>query len=352
MLWLLLLVPISWVLTYLAKINPFLTEQYYSTTIYKYLSLFISKILGIIPFSVAEILLVFGTIFLIIYLIVSVYKAIRCKKIKFILVYLKFVIGISSVIYFIFTIFCGINYYRLNFEYYFDGSKREYSKYELAEMCEYLILTAGEIENKLSENIPTNSEMSKNASKAFNNLSEEYNVLWKGNSKPKAIILSNLMSYTEITGFYFPWTVEANINVAPPEYTIPFTMMHEQAHQRGFMREDEANFIAFLAGKHAEDNFSKYSAYMMASTYAMNSLYKIDKDLHSSLQKLYTAEQIEDLNENYYFWEKYENTNVSETFTEMNDNYLKSNGQELGVISYGKVTELLLMEYFKQNLTF
>jgi len=43
----------------------------------------------------------------------------------------------------------------------------------------------------------------------------------------------------------FPFTFEANVNVDIPPYQIPSTMLHELSHLRGFMREDEANFISY-----------------------------------------------------------------------------------------------------------
>ena len=57
------------------------------------------------------------------------------------------------------------------------------------------------------------------------------------------------MSYANIGGMFFPFTMESNINVDNPFFVVPWTMAHELAHQCGFMREDEANFIAYLACK-------------------------------------------------------------------------------------------------------
>ena len=70
-------------------------------------------------------------------------------------------------------------------------------------------------------------------------------------SPPKPVLFSELMSYADIAGMYFPFTVESNINTDGPFFTIPATMGHEMAHQCGFMREDEANFIGYLACKDA-----------------------------------------------------------------------------------------------------
>jgi len=65
------------------------------------------------------------------------------------------------------------------------------------------------------------------------------------------------MSYLGIGGVYFPFTGEANVNISMPHTSIPFTACHEMAHQIGFAREDEANFIAYIACKnHPSPDFS------------------------------------------------------------------------------------------------
>lgn len=84
------------------------------------------------------------------------------------------------------------------------------------------------------------------------------------------------MSYADIAGMYFPFTVESNINTDGPFFTIPATMGHEMAHQCGFMREDEANFIGYLACKDATDPLTRYSGYSLAYDYALSALVKAD----------------------------------------------------------------------------
>ena len=102
------------------------------------------------------------------------------------------------------------------------------------------------------------------AKNAMNKLAEEYKIL-KGNySSPKPVRQSKVMSYLGITGMFFPYTFEANVNVHIPPYQIPAVMLHELVHLRGFMREDEANFISYLAGtKSGYDDFY-YSTTMLA----------------------------------------------------------------------------------------
>ena len=55
-------------------------------------------------------------------------------------------------------------------------------------------------------------------------------------------------------------------------YNIPHTICHELSHLRGFMREDEANFIGFLACIGSEDPEYRYSGYLSGWIYAGNAL--------------------------------------------------------------------------------
>ena len=98
-------------------------------------------------------------------------------------------------------------------------------------------------------------ELNNKLNHAYLSSSEKYPFIQKMASNVKEVALSELMSYTHITGVYTYFTGEANINCVFPDYTIPFTMAHEMAHQRGIAREDEANFVAFLVCLESDDPY-------------------------------------------------------------------------------------------------
>lgn len=343
-----LLVPIGMFLTYLAKLDPFKTEYYYSNVVYRPYSQIFNFIFGNIPFSVAELILVGGVFGIIGKILYCVKNAIFQKSFVPIAKCVIHLSMLASVLYIWFVLACGINYHRIDFVWYYGGEQRDYSIEELKEMCIHYILQAEEIREFLTEEDYRISkyEMAKYSAITFNQLSDTYPVLYEMYGQPKSILLSSFMSHTQITGVYFPYTVEANVNVAIPSFQIPFVMLHEQAHQRGFMQENEANFIAFLAGKESKHLFTKYSAYMSAANYALNSLYAVDKDVYREACTYFTPLVLEDRLEQYEYWLQFKDRFVSETVTNMNDSYLKANGQNDGVASYGQVTELLLLDYY------
>ena len=86
------------------------------------------------------------------------------------------------------------------------------------------------------------------------------------------------MSYLDITGVFFAYTFEANVNVDVPDYSIPATMGHELSHLRGYMREDEANFLGYLCCRESSHPDLRYSAAMLAFTHATNQLFRQDPE--------------------------------------------------------------------------
>ena len=59
---------------------------------------------------------------------------------------------------------------------------------------------------------------------------------------PKPLLASRSLDYLGVSGIYFPFTGEANFNGGTPPVSLPRVMGHEMSHQRGYAREDEANF--------------------------------------------------------------------------------------------------------------
>ena len=55
-------------------------------------------------------------------------------------------------------------------------------------------------------------------------------------------------------------------------------MCHELSHICGFMREDEANFISYLACYHSSSTELRYSGAMLGLIHATNRLTRFDAD--------------------------------------------------------------------------
>jgi hypothetical protein len=353
--YLLLLFPLSFLLIFIAKTSIFFAEQIYALHIYKWLSQIISLITGLVPISLAELLIIILPIVLIILLIkfiIRIYRDREARKVNLAKGLIN-VLCMVSVLLFLFTILAGLNYYRYPFSYYSNLEIDKYSLEELYDMTSQLAVQA----NDLRSSIPQVNEdgvfklsmskykLAKEANKAMRKLSKEYPVFKGLYGSPKPILLSKLMSYTEITGIFIPFTMEANVNVDVPDYTIPFTMCHEMAHQRGFMREDEANYIGYLVGMSSDNVELMYSSTMYALVTSGNALYRQAPDLYFEIISSYSEGVVKDIRANINYWSKYEDNVISVISDKVNDTYLKANSQSDGVKSYGRMVDLLLAKY-------
>lgn len=180
---------------------------------------------------------------------------------------------------------------------------------------------------------------------AYDDACEEYSFIQRLDSRLKPVMLSEAMSYTHITGVYTFFTGEANINVAFPDYTIPYTAAHELSHQRGVARENEANFMAFLVCARSEDSYIRYSAYLNLYEYVASALFGADSELYFKARARLPECVKGELAAYSDFYEKYRNSTASEVSEAVNNTFLIIHGTE-GTKSYGMVVDLAVA-YFK-----
>ena len=189
-------------------------------------------------------------------------------------------------------------------------------------------------------------ELGQEAKQAYKNLAKEYEIFEGNYPAPKPVLFSKWMSYTQITGIFTCWTMEANVNIDISPYSIGSTMCHELAHLRGFMREDEANYISYIACLASDSLDLQYSGTMLALIHTGNALYRKDAERYVEVyQTHYSEAVVRDLVANNKYWDKFEETKVAETAEKVNDTYLKVNNQTDGTQSYGRMVDLLLAEY-------
>lgn len=159
--------------------------------------------------------------------------------------------------------------------------------------------------------------------------------------RPKAVALSVPMSYLGITGIYFPFYAESNVNVNIPAYEIPSTMAHEMAHARGVSREGDANVVSYVLCVLAEDDFLNYSGLMPVTARLLNSL--PEEQFDELYARLDPAVKREYANASAHY-DRYEGVidSISGFF---NDLFLKANGVPGGIRSYSETTESLVALY-------
>lgn len=159
--------------------------------------------------------------------------------------------------------------------------------------------------------------------------------------RTKRPLISPVMDRLGISGFYFPFTGEANVNAGLPGAVLPQTTAHEKAHQRGFAPEDEANFVGFLAGYASGDPLARYSALLFAQRQLLRTLAQTDLDRTRQLVGLRVPGVQRDVDDIVAYWERTRGRARAMSHA-VNDAYLRSNRVEGGVQSYSGSVDLIL----------
>lgn len=375
----------------------------YSHYVYRVLSLGIGSVTGLLPFSVVELLLYATILFVLFDFVKQLRRAIRAaveylrpapaaqpraggvsqifppkaaaarsthlraavaRPLRRFLGHLFLILSALLVLY---VFLCGINYHRMSFSQEaglsvtLDEHGTVYDEADLIALCDYLVTEINATEAQLDVSFIGQTTETPKASaawlwhagrtgqRAMEKLGQRYSRLSGHYPFPKPILNTWLLSVQQTTGVYSPFTVEANYNRDIAYYDIPFTICHELSHLRGYMQEEEANFIGVLATIGADDLYFNYSGYVSAWVYAGNALAQIDSTAFATLYGRINARTRQDMLYNNAYWKQFEGK-PAEAHEQLNDAYLKIQGQATGVRSYGHVTDLML-EYFAKNGT-
>ena len=149
-------------------------------------------------------------------------------------------------------------------------------------------------------------------------------------------------------GYLNPFTNEAQVNRHIVKYKLPTTSCHEEAHQLGFAKENEANFIGAMACMQSKDPYFNYAGYSFALRYCIHELYLSDEQkglcaletLRPGVKANY--KQVKD------FWKAHENP-LEPLFKNFYNQFLKANNQSGGLRSYNYVVALVVNYFEKEN---
>jgi len=335
---------------YYLRQHPVFVEQYYSNGIYPYIASFLRILFGWVPFSVGDILYLLAVV----WLVYKLFKFVKSKAKNWKYSILHFT-AVLSFIYFIFHLFWGFNYYRLPLQENLNLPLKSYTIEDLTLVTEKLLIKVQETHFKLTNNdtIPVKidlplSKLLEASDKAYTKLSKVHPQLDYPNGKVKKSLYSLPLTYMGFSGYLNPFTNEAQINYKVPKYNIPIIATHEIAHQVGYAKESDANFIGYLACIYSDDNLLEYSANLMALNYCLNDIYFSDKELYQEIVNRIPKGVKKNYNESRKFWRLYKNP-LEPYFKKFYDLFLKSNNQHHGIKSYSKMVSLLIAYDQKQE---
>lgn len=362
--WFLIPLAVALLMFLLLPLMPEVTEYVFSRGLFKIVTVPVGFITSLFFFSLTELLVILAVpiVGLIVFLLVRKIKKCESKpdRKKVLIKAGKRLCGFLSFACLMYMICHGANYYRLPLEKTMNLDTSQKSEEFLLEVCKTLINEAKIASEELEQNPDGSTKLSesyanelKRASSGYDKLIENYPFLWTSVNKQKPVMLSEAWSYTHITGMYFPFFAECNVNIAQPDYLIPVTAAHESAHSRGIALENECNFLAFLSCINSDYPEYRYSGYMLAFTYCSNELnYEMWAEADSLLNERMKADFAADSKYIYDHSSHGTGTIVDEIVDTVNDvahsandTFITIQGVEDGVRSYGRVTELILAYY-------
>lgn len=340
------------------KSTPFC--DFYQKNIYPLWAQTYGRATSLLPFSFGELLIavaVFGIPLSLIVMIVLlvIKKGSRGKVAKiFGFLYgwiLVFILGTE-------TLNCFVLYHTSTFEQLNDISTEEHTNDELEELGYRIVAQLNELATKVERDeegrFVLTSDTDATARSAIESLEEEFVNFDGYEVRPKPIYCSFFMSQMDLMGIYFPFSMEANYNTDMYKAKLPNTVCHELAHTKGFMREEEANFIAFVACDRCDDVEYRYSGYLSALTYVRNQIFEYcDEETKYEFDSAICDEVWVDIDENRAYWESveeaedtvFESKSVSEASEKAMEASLQANGVEDGIASYGRMVDLMLNYY-------
>ena len=342
----------------LSRIIPEFTTRVYTQGIFKYISLPVKWLFNLFPFSVGEIILYILAAGIPIGLIVSLILCITRRSGKPVARWALTVVSLASVAVILFVMFGGFNYSALTFAERYDYDIHDSTVYELMDLCVYLNGKAAECRNKLKtdENGVITTDltqydmfyMAKNGYDALLDRFPEFKGFY---TTPKPAIMSEAMCYFQISGIYPYISPEAIVNIKTPVSELPHTICHEMAHQRGIAREDEANYVGYLAAINNPDPLFQYSGYSQALSYCLSALYRASSVAYDQIRPLMHVGVLRDMSDAGNFWRSFEQKNElpAKISTAVNDTYLQIQNIPDGTRSYGRVVDLLLAEFRALN---
>jgi hypothetical protein len=139
------------------------------------------------------------------------------------------------------------------------------------------------------------------------------------------------------------------VNTTSPRFLEPFVSLHEIAHQVGYAKEDEANFVAFLACRNYLSDIFQYSLYYNLYTYALREINKRDSLLAKEFYNKLDTQVKKDIIYHYEFYKKYKNP-VEPIIMWFYGHYLRANNQPMGKDTYNEVVALLVAYYKKYGI--
>jgi len=325
--------------------HPQLIERDYSEGLYPFICRVLHPVLNIFPFSIGDLLYIVVIIYLLYAFFCLVKLAFKRQFKSAIVFFLGIVIGFQAGLL-IFYFFWGLNYFRPSAGERLNLRDTNYTTADLKAVTAMLIDSANVCRERLTPNdlLQKNKDIYNNAEQAIRKLSNDSVHFRTYSPGIKPSMLTPLLNYLGTSGYYNPFTGEAQINYEMPVFDRPVVACHEMSHQMGFGAEDEADFVGFIAGASSHEHLLRYSAYHLAVDEFMHALRYRDSLANKELKLRVSKAVHQDFVIERAYWRSYQGrANILSGI--FYDNFLKANNQPQGLATYNRMVLLVMALY-------
>ena len=335
---------------YALKGNAAAMERLYYAVTKPYHEL-LSRLCAHVPFSVAELIWAAAVVFAMVYIILTIVRLVRTPgRLRTAYTALLTLAMLASLFWAGFSVLWTPCYYAPTFSQRSGLAAEPVFVEELTAVTRYFAMEANKAAGKVQRDendlfTADRGDVLSRAAGVYDSAVELWPFLESAPLRPKGIVCSKVMSLLDFTGFFFPMTGEANVNMNSPVVMLPATAEHEISHQRGIAAEQECNFLAVAACMASGDADYRYSGALLAYIYLGNALYSADQSAWQSVYALLSARVRADLAADSAYWQPYRDTVVKKASNTVYGSFLVDNGQELGLKSYGACVDLLVSYY-------
>ncbi len=324
---------------------PEVVEKYYSTGLYPVISRAQRRLFGWIPFSFGD--LIYGAVLIgLVYGgVVIIRKLIKKQADRtWFFGFLRRMVFIVLLIYVLFNGLWGLNYDRKGIASQLQLDVQPYTTQELTELVRQITGRLNDLDSLARSHraaLTSSRYLYSCAVLAYDSLSCRDTRFAYPFPSVKSSLYSHIGAYIGFSGYYNPFTGEAQVNTVVPVFTQPYTTCHEMGHQLGYAKENEANFAGYLSARSSADAAFRYSAYFELYMYAASELYRRDSSLVRSFRQQLHPGIRHDFRELQEYNRKYANPMESRIWT-LYGNYLRANRQPQGIVTYTEVTAWLI----------
>jgi len=326
-------------------IQPFAADtifEYYTTGYFSFITSLQHVFFGFLPFSIGDVLYIIVAVFLFINIIHFIFALLLTRFQKLAPIAVN-TIGIITLIWFLLGSQWNWNYLQPSLEDKLELESSDYNVEELAKFTNQLIFETAKSKDNSNFDIfsdDTNSIIDISLL-GYKTLAKKNDFFTYNNPSIKHSMFSEILPFLGISGYYNPFTAEAQITKGIPIVQIPFVINHEIAHQLGIASEAEANFIGYLASINNPLTTIQYSGNLSLLLYCLSDLRMREYENYEDVIASIPDNVKNDINEIQEFWGSY--SNKYRKYSDKGyDKFLKSNNQKEGLDSYNKVVSLAI----------